>query len=82
MHCARRVDVDGFVEFVLGTVSGARVAGSTGAYMSTGQLQTSPLITHRFPLSQACRAWETMQAGAEFFNKVILVPGEEVANEV
>lgn len=46
----------------------------TLAYMSTGQLQTRPLMTHRFPLDQARHAWQMMWARAEFFNKVVLIP--------
>ncbi len=44
-------------------------------YMSRGQLQTKPLITHRFGLQQAKEAFIMMKEEKEFFNKVIFIEG-------
>jgi L-iditol 2-dehydrogenase len=46
-------------------------------YMSRGQLQTKPLITHRFTLQQAKEAFIMMKEEKEFFNKVIFIGGGE-----
>lgn len=45
------------------------------AYMARGQLQTKPLITHRFTLQQAKEAFIMMKEEREFFNKVIFIEG-------
>jgi len=45
------------------------------AYMAREQLQTKPLITHRFTLQQAKEAFIMMDGGKEFFNKVIFIGG-------
>jgi L-iditol 2-dehydrogenase len=47
------------------------------AYMASGQLQTKPLITHRFTLQEAREAFMMMHRGKEFFNKVMLTEGGE-----
>lgn len=46
-------------------------------YMARGQLQTKPLITHRFTLQQAKEAFIMMEEEKEFFNKVIFIEGGE-----
>jgi len=46
-------------------------------YMARGQLQTKPLITHRFTLQQAKEAFIMMKEEREFFNKVIFMEGGE-----
>jgi len=45
------------------------------AYMARGQLQTKPLITHRFTLQEAKEAFIMMHRGKEFFNKVMFIEG-------
>jgi len=42
-------------------------------FMSSGVLNLKPLITHRFPLSEANKAFDMMYNRREFFNKVIFV---------
>lgn len=44
-------------------------------YMSRGQLQTKPLITHRFGLQQAKETFIMMREEREFFSKVIFTEG-------
>lgn len=44
-------------------------------YMARGQLNTEPLITHRFRLQDAKEAFLLMEEGRESFNKVIFVEG-------
>ena len=40
--------------------------------ISTGQLQTLPLITHHFPVDRAAEAWNLIQTKAESVLGVIL----------
>ncbi len=47
------------------------------AYMARGQLQTKPLVTHRFTLQQAKEAFLMMKEGKEFFSKVMFIEGGE-----
>ena len=47
------------------------------SYMAKGQLETEPLITHRFTLQGAKEAFMMMHSEEEFFNKVIFVEGGE-----
>ncbi len=44
-------------------------------YAAGGQLQTKELITHRFTLQEAKKAFIMMQRGQEFFNKVMFIEG-------
>jgi len=46
---------------------------TTLQFMHRGLLKASPLISHRFPLSQAKEAFEMMFENREFFNKVLLI---------
>lgn len=42
--------------------------------MAAGTIDLDPLITHRVPLRDAAAALRMMQAGSEFFSKVLVVP--------
>ncbi|GGE08377.1 galactitol-1-phosphate 5-dehydrogenase [Marinithermofilum abyssi] len=42
--------------------------------MSTGQLDVTPMITHRLPLSEGPKAFEDMINQKDFFGKVLLYP--------
>jgi L-iditol 2-dehydrogenase len=42
-------------------------------FMSSGALNLKPLITHRFPLNEANKAFDMMYNRREFFNKVMFV---------
>jgi L-iditol 2-dehydrogenase len=41
--------------------------------MARGELETAPLVTHRFPVSAAPEAFARMREGKEFFHKVLFV---------
>ena len=45
--------------------------------LETGKVRVSPMITHRFPLSQVHDAFRLMTEGKEFYCKVLLIPGGE-----
>ena len=47
--------------------------GTVLRLMAAGQLQTAPLVTHRFPVSEAPAAFAMMREGKEFFHKVLFV---------
>jgi L-iditol 2-dehydrogenase len=47
------------------------------SYMTGGQLETEPLITHRFTLQGAKEAFMMMSREEEFFNKVMFIEGGE-----
>lgn len=44
--------------------------------MSSGRVNVKPLITHRFKLDEAQKAFETAHTGADGAIKVTLAPGE------
>ncbi|MBO5059533.1 MAG: galactitol-1-phosphate 5-dehydrogenase [Clostridia bacterium] len=49
--------------------------------LSEGKINVKPLITHKFPLSKCCDAFEMMKNRTEFYNKVILNMNTEDTNE-